>query len=377
LAGAGRSAEMSTRDGILTKMASKSSRNSRRGLKLSELPVKQVPENVDKPQKQKRKKAPKDLPSTEPAPKRTRKTLNKKEKKDLSEYLTSVDDDVLLFAVRSKLLEQPFPHTTKDFIEVLFENEQLLRDILIHHRFWFVELFLECQKGVDSFLRFQLQWHRHCSAFLLNKSYSLAEIQLGKTAESSVANFRTQWMDFCEKHGISESEVTKVMIPISSAIYELLLERAEHFQRSQKPTGSAAGRALDTADGDDVYFRFGGAALCDMLHQCYEQIKCCQNAQRDTISQEITILQAINMKDKTKLPQYLRYRDRGFMYFPDVAFIPFLRSLDEIVKEVINANTLLNNDRIIEVNLVFSNQHCILCLFVGCAQQSKGRTKHP
>ena len=31
--------------------------------------------------------------------------------------------DVLMFAVGSKLLEQPFPDTTNDSIEVLFENK--------------------------------------------------------------------------------------------------------------------------------------------------------------------------------------------------------------------------------------------------------------
>ena len=50
----------------------------------------------------------KDLSITEPAPKRAHKTLNKKEREDLSEYLKSVDNDVLMFAVHSKLLEQPF-----------------------------------------------------------------------------------------------------------------------------------------------------------------------------------------------------------------------------------------------------------------------------
>ena len=89
-----------------------------------------------------------------------------------------------------------------------------------------------------------------------------------------------------------------------------------------------------------------------MLHQHYEQTKHCQDAQRDIVSQEITILQAINMKDKTKLPQYLSYRDRGFMYFLDVAFFPFLRSVDETVKEVIDVNTLLNDDGIIKVNFI-------------------------
>ena len=68
---------------------------------------------------------------TEPAPKRARKTLNKKERKDLSKYLKNVDDDVLMFAVHSKLLEQPFPDTTIDSIQILFESKELLSDITI------------------------------------------------------------------------------------------------------------------------------------------------------------------------------------------------------------------------------------------------------
>ena len=70
-----------------------------------------------------KKKASKDLSTTEPAPQRARKTLSK-ERKDLGDNLKSVDDDVLMFVVRSKLLEQPFPDTTNDSIDVLFENKE-------------------------------------------------------------------------------------------------------------------------------------------------------------------------------------------------------------------------------------------------------------
>ena len=98
------------------------------------------------------------------------------------------------------------------------------------------------------------------------------------------------------------------------------------------------------SDGDDVYFGFGGAALCDMLHQHYKAIKGCQDTKRDLLSQEITILQAVNTKDKSRLPQYLSYRDRGFMYFPHVDFIPFLRDVDNTVKQVINIETLQEGD---------------------------------
>ena len=76
-----------------------------------------------KQEPQRNKKPSKDLSTNEPHLKRACKTLNKKERKDLSEYFKSGNDDVLMFAVHSKSLEQPFPSTTNDFVEILFENK--------------------------------------------------------------------------------------------------------------------------------------------------------------------------------------------------------------------------------------------------------------
>ena len=125
------------------------------------------------------------------------------------------------------------------------------------------------------------------------------------------------------------------MISASSAIYAVLLERAREYQTSLL-SESESSKISVGVEGDDVYFRFGGAALCDMLHLHYKQIRGCSDAQRDMLSQEITILQAINTKDKSKIPGYLKYRNRGYMYFPDASFVPFIRQTDEVVKGVVN-----------------------------------------
>ena len=82
-----------------------------------------------------------------------------------------------------------------------------------------------------------------------------------------------------------------------------------------------------------------------MLHLHYEKIKNCSETRRNILSQEITILQAIKMKDKSKLPKYLMYHDDGYMYFPDVPFIPFLQSIDDLVKSVLNVETIQDNER--------------------------------
>ena len=68
-----------------------------------------------------------------------------------------------------------------------------------------------------------------------------------------------------------------------------------------------------TRDDDDVYYQSGGAALCDMLKLRYKQIKTCSVERKDILCQEITVLQAVNTKDKSGISGYLQYNDKGYM----------------------------------------------------------------
>ena len=71
------------------------------------------------------------------------------------------------------------------------------------------------------------------------------------------------------------------------------------------------------------------------------------------MSIEISLLQAINTKDKSDIPDYLQYRDRGFMYFPHKVFIPFLKKVDQNIKKVINSSSLdEHGDAIIKVLII-------------------------
>ena len=65
--------------------------------------------------------------------------------------------------------------------------------------------------------------------------------------------------------------------------------------------------------------------------------------QRDCLSQENVILQAINIKDKSTIPEYLKYQDQGYMYLPYASFIPFLRVIDDCVKIIVNSFALKEN----------------------------------
>lgn len=110
------------------------------------------------------------------------------------------------------------------------------------------------------------------------------------------------------------------MMSLSSAVYHCMSEHVSSFQACQSgATESAYGSVIEE---DGVYYWFGGGALCEMLHRQYKQISSTKN--NNLMSIEISILQAINTRDKSYIPDYLQYQDRGFMYFPHKVFTPFL-----------------------------------------------------
>ena len=49
--------------------------------------------------------------------------------------------------------------------------------------------------------------------------------------------------------------------------------------------------------------------------------------------------------DKSIIPPSLQYRDNGFMYFPDQALIPFIKAVDDKVKEVANKKGVQEHGR--------------------------------
>ena len=238
----------------------------------------------------------------------------------VNELRATFDDDILM----------------KDFTSTLCSSEQLLQDIIVHHQHCFGALYVSSKMEKDAFTCFQFEWYKHCSVFLLSEEHSLKDIDYQEQDEYPVTVLRSKWLDFTKANGIPVPDCNQVMITLSSVVYSFLLDHVERFQRQLiEPKSVIVG-----ADDDDVYFRFGGATLCSMLHAVYKQIKDCSEDQRDILSHKITLLQAVNTKDKSCIPGYLKYRDRGYMYFPDPIFIPYLREVDTVLKQVVNSKGL-------------------------------------
>ena len=58
-------------------------------------------------------------------------------------------------------------------------------------------------------------------------------------------------------------------------------------------------------DGDDVYYRFGGATICTMLKRRYNELKNCLRTDRNALSIQVCMRQAMNCKDKSSIPARL------------------------------------------------------------------------
>ena len=127
------------------------------------------------------------------------------------------------------------------------------------------------------------------------------------------------------------------MILFCGGLYDELLCQCH---RTIEPDIQAS--ELCTEDSEEVYYHFGGSTMCNMLHSRYNKIKSCSLNQKDRVSQEITILQQISVhkkEDKEHIPDYLKYHDEGYMYFPCVELLPFLKAVDVATKQEINNRT--------------------------------------
>ena len=111
------------------------------------------------------------------------------------------------------------------------------------------------------------------------------------------------------------------------------------------------------SEPDETYYRFGGGALANMLHLRYKKMKSKTCTNKDKVSREIQVLKWMQMEDadKEKLPESLKYRDRGHMYFPRPIVVPFIKELDEHVRTKAHATeySQLGKD-LVQVNMPYS-----------------------
>ena len=123
------------------------------------------------------------------------------------------------------------------------------------------------------------------------------------------------------------------MIVISSRAYFFLLDQVALYQNEVSAANQLTEEFVSNDDGDDVYYRFGDSAICAMLKRRYKDIRKCSAGTRGSLSIEICLLQAMKIKDKSSIPEYLQFCDKGYMFFPESSLI---RKFDGVLKQVVN-----------------------------------------
>ena len=158
-----------------------------------------------------------------------------------------------------------------------------------------------------------------------------------RTSAEAVISVHSQWSKLCAAHHLQRSAAKIFMILFCGCLYDELLCQCHKII---EPNVQAS--ELCSEDSEHVYYRIGGSTMSNMLHSKYTTIKSSPLNQEDRVSQEITVLQQISIhkkEDKDHIPGYLKYRDEGYMYFPCVEQLPFLKAVDVAIKEEINNKT--------------------------------------
>ena len=281
-------------------------------------------------------------------------TLTKEERSKIAQFVKDMTLNDSLRQVKACFTEEMKCRDLglSEIINNFFTKVALLNSLIEYHRNVFLDLYNKCSTGKEKYLRLQLEWHAQCSVFLLPKDLPAQCVLPDLKDDEAICAIRTLWQEFCDSYPFDMCN--KLMILFSSIMYKILLDRVHSFS-----TSTCSSQETDPSpcvNEDDIYYRFGGATISAMLKVRYKKHKktASTSATCSSLSDEIAILHAINTKDKKSMPEYLKYRDRGFMYSPHATFIPFFRDVDHCVQEVVNPNGFQHHTHeLVKVKIIF------------------------
>ena len=92
-----------------------------------------------------------------------------------------------------------------------------------------------------------------------------------------------------------------MMVLLSSSAYKVLLD----YVHTHSTSHDCETQSAIHENGDGVYYRFGGAALCEMLHLRYKTIRTCHQSRRDTISKELDFYTSSTLRINHIIKSYL------------------------------------------------------------------------
>lgn len=258
-----------------------------------------------------------------------RRTLTKVEKLNVVEQVKTYSCETLsvvaLTAVGHQLPLNAIEELKQFCTSVPVSSLHFLSQQLKKH---FIRMYDACSKGADKYLKFQLQWHQHCSYYLVdyNRQLSLIGLHPDDPIAVDVVSVSSQWHHVVMSYSLKKQDAKNFLIIFCSCVYDELLHTCHSaIEVHQETTPSYF------EDSNGVYYRFGGASLSSMLHNRYSQIKSCALSLKERVSLEINVLQKLSIhksEEKIHIPSYLKYRDCGYIYFPCEELMPFLKAVD-------------------------------------------------
>ena len=192
------------------------------------------------------------------------KAMCKSDRTGLMESLQCLNPKILVNEIHRDVIEHFADSNLSKFASELFENDEPMLEIARHHRETFVTLYGECKLLKNLCMEFQRHWHAHCSAFLLEEKYKLADIDLKESdsGNSPLAAVRSVWLEFCKNHETPVPTSNPIMMTISSRVYFYLLDQVAMYQTELPMANDKSTEdPVSSDDSDDVYYRFGGAAI--------------------------------------------------------------------------------------------------------------------
>lgn len=296
--------------------------------------------------------------------KRIKQTLTIKHRRNIVKNLKQVSKEDFLAAILQKVDGEL--HIAHFVCRAQFWSKLKVSNLFVkvcsYLKELYISIYTECGKGKDKFIQFQLQWYQQCSDLL-----QIQSSETNTSATISRADCIAEWMSFrsdCIKQIDSTSlsspkdssglyHFNSVMIAIQSAVYDYLNSVVvQHTPTVEALNGGTTNTSDSTIsqESNDVYYRFGGAALAEMLKNRYKKIHCCPFEKRGDVVSEITVLKAMQCTDKSTIPASLQYRDKGYMYFPCEDVIQFVKAVDLCVRQFANSDGMRKwGKRLIEV----------------------------
>ncbi|KAJ7374192.1 hypothetical protein OS493_007265 [Desmophyllum pertusum] len=149
-----------------------------------------------------------------------------------------------------------------------------------------------------------------------------------------------QQRSIIERFLVGQQFDAEVVHAVVSVVHEMVYHIIHaQIQSKKSATTSEARTSKLNPETDDTLYRYCGAALHRMIKLRKETLKQKKgraklSSQRQPIMElELALLEELTMKDKSSVPQSLKNLDEGNLVFPRTELLPFLKQVDNNVRE--------------------------------------------